>query len=64
MSNMLRGLARNRAKFNMRALGFHRICSDSKGIGSIFADEWRKHTNGVKFVNVNKKKAQKQTKEA
>ena len=47
MSSMLRSLARNRAKENMKAMGMVRICSDSRGIGSMFADEWRKYVNGT-----------------
>ena len=44
---MLRSLARNRAKENMKAMGMVRICSDSRGIGSMFADNWRKYANGT-----------------
>lgn len=56
MSSMLRSLARNRAKENMRHLGFVRICSDAKHTGSFFADNWREHTNNVTFIDKTKKK--------
>lgn len=51
MSSMLRSLARNRAKENMRHLGFRRICS-----GNYFADNWRGHTNSVTFIDKTTKK--------
>lgn len=56
MSSMLRTLARNRAKENMKHLGFKRICSDPRHLGSYFADNWRNHTNAVKFVDKTSKK--------
>lgn len=60
MSNMLRSLARNRAKENMRHLGFrqfckHQIVKNAFGfmtrVDSTFAEHWREHTNTVKFVD-------------
>lgn len=59
MSSMLRSLARNRAKENLKHLGFRRICSDPRNVGSYFADNWREHTNNVKFVDLTKKKKQR-----
>ena len=47
MSNMLRSLARNRAKVNMKNLGMTRLCSDPRKIGSTFASEWRKFVTGT-----------------
>ena len=52
MSSMLRGLARNRAKTNMRAKGFTRICSDDRRLGSLFASEWR---NYARPMNIRRK---------
>ena len=53
---MLRSLARNRAKENMKHLGFRRICSNQRKVGSLFADIWRDHTNTVKFIDKTVKK--------
>lgn len=47
MSSMLRSLARNRAKENMKAMGMVRICSKDKGKPTTFAEDWRKFTNGT-----------------
>ena len=56
MSSMVRSLARNRAKENMKHLGFRRICSNSNHVGSYFADNWKEHTNSVTFVDARKNK--------
>ncbi len=47
MSSMLRSLARNRAKENMKAMGMVRICSTDKGKPTTFAEDWRKYINGT-----------------
>lgn len=47
MSSMLRSLARNRAKENMKAMGMVRLCSKDKGKPTTFAEDWRKYTNGT-----------------
>ena len=50
MSSMLRSLARNRAKENMKALGLTHFCKQPH---STFADDWRDFASGVKFANIN-----------
>lgn len=64
MSSMMRSLARNRAKENMRELGFKQFCKHGYSQNSIgkavfiirleseFAEKWRKFANGT----VSKKK--------
>lgn len=59
MSSMLRSLARNRAKENMRELGFKQFCKHDYSQNSIgkaifttrleseFAEKWRQFANGT-----------------